>query len=115
MKFNFEQLSFEAFLDVMRMFGRSPKLNVICSFSTILYFNHINLSRVIAPLWVEIDTLPDFFVQNAILNKFHLKCCECEGPWPLWGPSFIAWCSPVAALWCGLRPRNGAQATHKRA
>ncbi len=41
-KFNFEQLSFEPFFEVMRIFGRSPTLNVICSFSKILYFNYIN-------------------------------------------------------------------------
>ncbi len=31
-KFNFEQLSIVAFFEVMRIFGRSPKLNVILQF-----------------------------------------------------------------------------------
>ncbi len=50
-KFNAKQLSFEVlFLWWIFLAALSSKLNVICRFSTILYFNHINLSRPLAPL-----------------------------------------------------------------
>ncbi len=55
-KFNSEKLLFEAFLlRCVFLAALSPKFKVIFSFSIILYFDNINLSRPLSPLWEVID------------------------------------------------------------
>ncbi len=62
----------------------SPKVDVFSLFSTILYFNHINLSSPL-PHSGRGDALVDFFVRNSISNNFYLKLLGCDAYfWQRW-------------------------------
>ncbi len=57
MKFNPEQLLFEAFFDILCIFSTSlsPKLNLVSHFCTLKDFKHTDLWSPLAPLMGEID------------------------------------------------------------
>ncbi len=72
----------------------NPKVNVFSLLSTILYFDHINLSRPLAPLWGKIDICArELLVQNSISNKFYLKLFR---TWRV----FLAAISPKLNVFC---------------
>ncbi len=65
-----------------------PKWKVICHFSAMLYFNHINLSSPLSPFQGEIDIRPRGLFQM----KFNAKELLLEGFWM--GCVFLAALSP---------------------
>ncbi len=80
-KFNSEQLLLEAFfMGWVFLAALSPKQNVFCFFST-LYFKHINLSSLLAPLrgggidiWAHGLFYTKFYFQQLLSEAFFMGC-----------------------------------------